>query len=220
MTVFVLANAASAGAEPAQADVLSLSGEVSVRKAGQTEWSAASEGTMLSEGDTIRTGKDAFAELSMDEGDNIIASLGGDTSAILRGKTLERVELSGGSIRSLVKKLGRGSSFEIKTPTLVAAARGSGWDVDYDGESTTVKAFEDNISVESIDENGKVLQKVSLRPDFQVSIDRHRKFGDNKLIKAADRNKWKQWKNMKRMPRKNIKGKMCPKPGGAKTRRR
>lgn len=221
MTVLVLMNAASADTESAEAEVLSLSGEVSVQKAGQTGWSAVSEGTLLSEGDTVRTGKGASAELSMDEKDNIIASLSGDTTAVLRGKTLERIELSVGSIRSLVKKLGKGSSFEIKTPTVVAAARGSGWDVDYDGESTTVKAFEDNISVESIDEKGKVLRKVSLKPDFQVSVDRQRKFGDRKQIQAADRNKWKKWKSIKRPSRKNIKGKKISGQGrGTKKRRR
>jgi len=208
LTVLVLVNAASARAEPAEAEVLSISGEVNARKAGQTGWSAVSEGTLLSEGDTISTGKGASAELSMAEEDNIVASLSGDTTAILRGKTLERVELSIGSIRSLVKKLGKGSSFEVKTPTVIAGARGSGWDVGYDGESTTVKAFEDSISVKSIDEKGKVLREVSLDQDFQISVDRQLKFGDRKLIRAADKDKWKKWKGMKRPPRKNIKGKM------------
>jgi len=234
LTILVTMNAAPAGAEPAQAEVVSLSGEVSAQKAGQTGWSTVSEGTLLSEGDTIRTGKGASAELSMDEEDNIVAGLDEDTTAVLRGNTLERIELSRGSIRSLVKKLKKGSSFEVKTPTAVAAARGSGWDVDYDGGSTTVKAFEDNISVESIDEKGKVLQEVSLGQDFQVSVDRQCKFGDRKEIQAADRNKWKKWKGMKRPPRKNIKGKMIPgqgsgdikkpprnpPPGGTKNRRR
>lgn len=219
LTIFVTMNAASAAAESAEAEVLFLSGEVSAQKAGQTGWSAVSEGTLLSEGDTIRTGKDAYIDLSMDEGDNIIASLSGDTTAVMRGRTLERIDLSRGSIRSLVKKLRQGSSFEIRTPTVVAAARGSGWDVDYDGESTTVKAFEDNISVESIDEKGKVLQKVSLSQDSQVSVDRGRKFGNRKQIQAADKNKWKNWKGMKRPPRKNIKGKKPQGQGSGDVRR-
>lgn len=198
--------AASASAE---AELLSLSGEVSVRRAGQTDWSAVSEETLFSEGDTVRTGKNASAELSIDEEDNILASLGENTTAILRGKALERIELSGGRIRSLVKKLEKGSGFEIKTPTIVAAARGSGWDVDYDGESTTVKAFEDNISVESIDEMGRVSRAVSLDQGFQISVNRQRKFSDRKPIQAADKYKWKKWKDRKRPPRKSIiKGKI------------
>lgn len=182
-----------------------MNGDVRIQEAGSTQWFSAEAGMSLTEGDTIKTGKGASLELSMDDNDNIVVSLYENSTAILRGNSLERIELPEGRIRSYVRRLGKGSSFEIKTPTVIAGARGSGWDVEASKEGfSTVSAFEDVIFVKSLDGQGNVIEEKDLSQDYRIRIDRNRRFSGLSKINASDKGKWKQWKDKKRIQRKNI----------------
>ena len=188
-----------------------MNGEVKIQEAGGTQWFAAEAGMSLTEGDTIKTGKGASLELSMDDDDNIIVSLYENSTAVLRGSSLERIEIPEGRIRSYVKKLGKGSSFEIKTPTVIAGARGSGWDVEASKEGlSTVSAFEDVIFLKSIDDKGNVIEEKDLNQDYRIKVSRDRRFGGLSKMNASDRGRWKDWKDKKRIQRKNIKKRPRP----------
>lgn len=55
---------------------------------------------------------------------------------------------------------------------------------------------------------------MTLRQDWQVGVGRDRKFGIQAKIKEAERKRWKEWKNIKRQPRKHIRKKLTHKDGG------
>lgn len=177
-----------------EAKVIFVKGDANVLKAGKTQWAAAKEGMLLADGDTVKTAKGSVAELSFDKENKNIVRLEENSTMILRGKMLKQIELPQGRIRSLVKNLKKEASFEIKTPTVVAGARGSGWDVDSSEKRDNVKAFEDEIFVQSYDQQGKLIKEIYVREGWEVSIDRFQAPGELMELTGNDRNDWSSWR--------------------------
>ncbi len=177
-----------------EAKVILVKGDVNIQKAGKTEWLKAKEGMVLVDGDTAKTGKNSAVEIAFDRDKKNLVRLEENSTAILRGKMLKRVELPQGKIRFVVKSLKRGSSFEIKTPTVVAGARGSGGDVIARENEDTVRAQEDELFVQSFDEQGNLIQEISLTEGMEVNIERFEAPGEIMEITGADRSDWGSWK--------------------------
>jgi len=177
------------------AKVLFVQGDVKVQKSGKTAWDAAKPGLVLADGDTIKTSKSSAIEISFDKDNKNLVRLEENSTAILRGKALNRIELPEGRIRSLVKNLKKESSFDIKTPTVVAGARGSGWDVIASGNRDNVKAFEDEIFVQSYDQQGKLIKEIFVREGWEVLIDRFQSPGELIELSDRDRNDWNSWRD-------------------------
>ncbi len=177
-----------------EAKVILVKGDVNIQKAGKTEWLKAKEGMILVDGDTAKTGKNSAIEIAFDKDKKNLVRLEENSTAILRGKMLKRVELPQGRIRFVVKSLKKDSSFEIKTPTVVAGARGSGGDVIAGENEDTVRAQEDELFVQSFDEQGNLIQEISLTEGMEVDIKRFEAPGEIMEITGADRNDWGSWK--------------------------
>ncbi|HPN66269.1 MAG TPA: FecR family protein [Candidatus Omnitrophota bacterium] len=177
------------------AKVLLVEGDVKVQKSGKSAWDKAKQGLVLADGDTIKTSKSSAIELSFDKDNKNLVRLEENSTAILRGKALNRIELPEGRIRSLVKNLKKESSFDIKTPTVVAGARGSGWDVIASGKRDNVKAFEDEIFVQSYDQQGKLIKEIFVREGWEVFIDRFQSPGELVELTGRDRNDWNSWRD-------------------------
>ena len=177
-----------------EARVIFVKGDANFLKAGETEWAAAKKEMLLTDGDTVKTGKGAAIEISFDKENKNMIRLEENSTAILRGKMLRQIELPQGRIRSLVKSLRKESSFEIKTPTVIAGARGSGWDVDSSEKRDNVKAFEDEIFVKSYDQQGKLIKEIYVREGWEVAIDRFQAPGELMELTGNDRNDWNSWR--------------------------
>lgn len=177
-----------------EAKVILVKGDVNIQKAGKTEWVAAKEGMILTDGDAAKTAKGSAIEIAFDKDKKNIVRLDENSTAILRGKMLRQVELPRGKIRFVVKSLKKDSSFEIKTPTVVAGARGSGGDVIARENEDTVKAQEDELFVQSFDEQGNLIEEISLKEGTEVDIKRFEAPGEIMEIADADRSDWGAWK--------------------------
>ena len=176
------------------AKVIMVKADVKIQKSGQTTWQAAKEGMLLWDGDTVKTGKVSAVELSFDKENKNLVRLEENSTAILRGADLKRIELPQGRIRSLVKSLKKETSFEIKTPTVVAGARGSGWDVGSSEKRDNVKAFEDEIFARSYDEKGNLIKEIIIREGWEVDIDRFQAPGELNELTDRDKSDWNSWR--------------------------
>jgi hypothetical protein len=188
MSLMPLTFAAKEAVKTAKA--IFVQGDVKVQKSGKTAWDTAKEGLVLADGDTIKTAKASAVEISFDKDNKNMVRLEENSTAILRGKSLGRIELPQGRIRSLVKSLKKESSFEIKTPTVVAGARGSGWDVIASDKRDNVKAFEDEIFVQSYDQQGKLIKEIFVREGWEVMVDRFQSPGELIELTDKDKNDW------------------------------
>lgn len=178
-----------------EARIILVKGDVKVRKAEKTVWIEAKVDMVLSAGDTMKTGKTSALELSFDKEHKNVIRLEENSTAILRDQMLRQIELPEGRIRSVVKSLKKGSSFEIRTPTVVAGARGSGWDVEAGPKTDNVKALEDEIFVQSFNEEGNLIREILLREGWQVLIDRFQGPGEIFELSDLDKSDWSTWKD-------------------------
>ncbi|MDD5680323.1 MAG: FecR family protein [Candidatus Omnitrophica bacterium] len=113
------------------ATLKAMIGTVEYFSKGATGWQAATEGLKLSSGDKIKTGGDGMVSIDFANGGRIF--LKPDTEFEItslnrsddKGSIDYKLQLNMGRLRAAVEKLDPNSSFEIKTPTAVAAIRGT-----------------------------------------------------------------------------------------------
>ena len=114
-----------------KAKVIAVSGSVRVRSRGSLTWHDAKANDLLGAGDTIETKDDGKIEIRTDNGNAI--DLKPDSQLVLKELTEDQkngeyqnlFESKYGKLRAKVGKLKGNSKFEVKTPTAVAAVRGT-----------------------------------------------------------------------------------------------
>lgn len=147
------------------ATVAVLSTAVDAQK-GSTDFAPALDGDVLSNGDFVRSSKDGRAVLTFFDG----STLSVDPASLVRVLTLNR--LSNGGIQLLVEQtLGRSwaavsklktpdSKFEIKTPSSIAAVRGTGFETSVtqnaDGTSSVTYKVDDGEILVTANAGGSV----------------------------------------------------------------
>ena len=111
--------------------ISAVSGKVEVLRKDTLVWQEAKKQDELLEGDKIKTGIDGKAELTLKDGSYIKlkekTTLGIKTAReeISTKATQYELDFRVGEIMVELKKLKKGSSFEVETPTAVAAVRGT-----------------------------------------------------------------------------------------------
>ena len=130
-----------------QAEIKAVNGRVEVLRRGQTQWTAATVGTKLTEGDEIRAWGGASAELELPDGTNLVVAENTRLSVTKvavdpQGKSRTGVfHLAVGKVRASIAEgaiklvQNRQSNFAITTPGGVAAARGTTFVISYDDEA-------------------------------------------------------------------------------------
>lgn len=112
-------------------------GKVTITKGKNTI--PASIKATINKDDIIKTGDNSF--LTLQVGETAIVKVNPNTKVAMRSllnKEEESLYLEQGKVLSKVKKLSKDSGFIIKTPTAIAAVRGTEFSVNYEyGESTT-----------------------------------------------------------------------------------
>lgn len=127
-TLFLLLTFAFSVQAFAASSLKSFKGTVQVQKAGTQDWVPAKKGMVLASGDRVKTGEKSKAKIDLgkamiqlsEKSEFGIAELGVDGE-----KRTTKAELAIGHLRAKVDKLKPGSTFEIRTPTSVAAVRGT-----------------------------------------------------------------------------------------------
>ena len=133
-----------------------LSGDVLVRH-GAEDFALASDGEVLNEGDTVRTGSGARAVLTYFEGSTVTlepdTQLTIENSATLAdGGTVVVMSQAFGRSWHVVTKLITGSSkYDVKTPASTASVRGTEFEVNSDENATTVSTTEGTVVQNVVD---------------------------------------------------------------------
>jgi hypothetical protein len=130
----------------ATATIRSLAGSVEIQRKGDTQWIPAAVGARLAEGDNIRAHAKGSAVLDLPDGSTlfvaensrvVVTKLEVDSQSNARNILFHLVV---GKVRALVSKASialvraRQSNFSISTPTAVAAARGTDFEVTFNAD--------------------------------------------------------------------------------------
>lgn len=112
-----------------EVSIQELSGDVQIIKAGETTGRPAAKGDVLEPKDKIQTGRDGKVSIAVEGAGEI--NLSKETTwsfekySVENGKADFSAQLALGRLKAKVQKLPEGSLFQIKTPTSVAAVRGT-----------------------------------------------------------------------------------------------
>jgi hypothetical protein len=140
--VFLVGHAAAQVA--VHAEVKAVTGRVEVLRRGQSQWTPATVGARLTEGDEIRAWGGGSAELELPDGSNLVVAENtrlAVTKVAVDPKQGSRVglfHLAVGKVRATLAEGAvklvqtRQSNFAITTPGGVAAARGTTFVISYD----------------------------------------------------------------------------------------
>ena len=147
LTILIASTLVGCGQDsPSTLTILSITeGNVFVMKAGTGDWIEGDVGMSLEVGDSIKTGDISGAEITFFDGSTIelkagteieIASL--DISTDTGATTITLMQIMGTTVSRVTKLLDPASSYEVETPTGVAAVRGSIMLVSVGGDGTTL----------------------------------------------------------------------------------
>ena len=132
----------------ADAVLVRASGEVQVRLKGSKVYGKAASGAQLKFGDWVQTLKRAKAHILFANGSAILIKE--STTVKLNGQ-LGKIYLNipkGEFLIGVRKKLARGQSFRVRTPSAVAAVRGTlFWGLSDDNLNSTYASFKDSIQI-------------------------------------------------------------------------
>jgi len=106
-------------------------GTVEYFSKGAAGWQTAAEGLTLSSGDKVKTGADGMVSITFANGGEIFLKPNTEFEITSLSRSEDKssidykLQLNMGKLRAMVEKLDPNSSFEVKTPTAVAAIRGT-----------------------------------------------------------------------------------------------
>jgi hypothetical protein len=169
--------AAFAAAAPARAQdagdsdhwdarLTAVSGEVAVHPADGSAEVAGEAGMPLEQGDRIVTSADSTAEISLDGESLMSLTANSDFTLEDTRKNASIFSLTFGSLMAKIQKLGS-QSLKVRSPTSVAAVRGTEFGVDVEGEQSHVGVFDEGrVEVQGGEGRAEVLtpnQETSVR---------------------------------------------------------
>ena len=162
------ARAQEAGSDHWDARLTAVTGEVVVHPAGGGDEVSGDADMPLEEGDRVTTSADSTAELSLDGGSLITLAANSDFTLENTRKDASIFSLTLGSLIAKIQKLGS-QSLSVRSPTSVAAVRGTEFAVDVEGEQSHVGVFDEGrVEVKSASGGGTEV----LTPNQETSVAR------------------------------------------------
>lgn len=117
-------------------------GEVTVHSSAEPEGVPGEAGMPLEAGDRVVTAEGASAEVALDGGSLVTLREGSDFTIESAARADSVFKLAVGSLLAKIQKLGE-NRLRVRTPTAVAAVRGTEFGVELDGEETHVGVFDE-----------------------------------------------------------------------------
>jgi len=172
-----------------------VSGKAEYLRSGENDWERLKAGMNLLSGDSIKTRSGSEVEIGFGGKKENIIHIEPNTHVVIKLKGSEKIELIDGEVFSLVKKLSSGSAFEIRTPTAICGARGTGWGTNANKERTVVSAYENKSYARGFKKDGSLMEEeVVIQEGYQTIVKLFEKPSKLMKISEKDMDKWTTWK--------------------------
>ncbi len=154
-----------------------FNGDCQIKRNGENKYEDIDDMYLpLYENDTVKTGKDGYAEIAFD--DDTIVKLDPNSDMVIL--TLERkdwkqtiIELITGKLFTSVNKLQGNDKFEVKTKMAMAAVKGTDFAVDagdQNNRDSKVGVYGGSVKVSGLDANGKVVNEVIIPENQETTV--------------------------------------------------
>jgi hypothetical protein len=186
----VLSFSASCFAQSAK--IIKIQGKVSVRTDAVTTWHKAKLEMFLDQNSEIKTEGKSECTLALDDEMKNVMTVKENSQIKLESIIPSRVYLPEGRVFSIINNISKIEKFEIRTPTAIAGARGTGLGVGSLNRQTDVSCFKDVAYVEGYDANGNKTGQQDVPAGYGLDVGLDGEIG-NLFELGADR--FQEWNN-------------------------
>lgn len=127
------------------AKIVEVKGKVQVKETPSAEWQKAKINMMLEKDAEVQTQKKSQCTLAFDEELKNILTVKENSHIKLENVSPGKVFLPEGRVFTLIESLAKAETFQVRTPTAIAGARGTGWMTGFTGGVSTALCFTDKI---------------------------------------------------------------------------
>lgn len=177
------------------AKVVDVQGEVLVKNTVSASWDAAKINMLLSKDAEIQTKAGARCTMAFDEELKNILTVQENSHIKLDNIKPGNVFLSQGRVFSLIKNLPKTEKFQIRTPTAIAGARGTGWSTSFENGKTAAFVFEDRVLIEGTNDLGEPICEKEIDNGYGIEISRGCVMGDVFPLDDAHKREWNGFVN-------------------------
>ena len=168
-SVLVFVGTTAVRAEDFQCEVMSIEGTATVTNATVTE-KALKEGDILKAGDIIQVASSSFVDVGYDKDWQNVTRFEEKSKVEIKSLYPIEMQLAQGGIFAKLKALPKDSTFNVQTPTAIAAVRGTEFETVHDDEGTQVYNFSDSkVYVFGQDESGKISDSPTIVENSQMT---------------------------------------------------
>ncbi len=144
------------------AKIVDVGGKVTVKTDASADWKKAKVNMVLNKDAELETKENSYCTLAFDEEQKNIVTLKQNSRIRIDSIKPGAVFLPQGRVFSLIKNLSKSEKFEVRTPTAVAGARGTGWITEYKGACVSEKCLDDVTYVQGLDPQGNITGEANL----------------------------------------------------------
>lgn len=172
------------------ARIIDLKGEVMIKSASSSAWQKAKVGTSVKVGAELETKADSICTLAFDSKQKNILSIKENSRIKLNNPG--DVSLPQGRVFALMENLSAGEKFEIRTPTAIAGARGTGWVTEFNLNKAKVSCMEDTVYLSCPNASGA---EKDLSSGYSLNVSEGCLYGALVPLDDADNKEWMDFKN-------------------------
>ncbi len=175
--------------------ILRTKGKVFVRNNENLPWHKAQKGDTLFDDYELQTKRKSECTFGVGKNIEQALTLKANSYFKITNLTFHRLELVQGRVFSLIKQFDDSASFEIRTPTAITGARGTGWSVE-SGDTTSVRCYEGEVYVQGLDESGQVTSDQSLAEGNGVNVSQAGEADETFELTEKDKKEWMSVRNI------------------------
>ena len=175
--------------------IIFVKGNPKIMREAKGQWEDCKSDTLVNNGDRIKTLESEEVEISfLRNNDNILRIEENSDVFVRKSEGPYSIELLNGQTMALISSLPKGSAFEIRTPTGISGARGTGWGAGTNGASSLFSSFMNYIYVSGIDKNGKPTGKtIDLKGGWKTALAKFGLPSKPEKLTAAEMERWNKW---------------------------
>jgi len=175
------------------AQVIDVTGDVQVKVSAQDTWQNARTGMMLGKDAEIKTGVASICTLAFDAGRKNVLTLKQNSQIKLENIKPGTIYLPQGRVFTVINALSKSEKFQIRTPTAIAGARGTGWGTESQGDSSHVSCFEDTVFVQGLDQQGNPTGEQDLAEGSGMDIMEGGRLSEMTPLSDTERSEWRDF---------------------------
>jgi ferric-dicitrate binding protein FerR (iron transport regulator) len=174
---------------PLKATLTVARGDAKMSLQKDAAFEPAQPGAVLAADARVATGADGSAELLFEDGTAVRVEANSSLTLETARQTADAREFSfrlwAGRLLSQVMKRDTNARYSVRTPTAVAAVRGTEFVADAADGTTGLAVFEGTVETQSLDGDKLLGDPVALEPNQELSVEKGRPAGPPRTISAA-----------------------------------